>query len=365
MSDYGIPVRWNRRLAIIALPERIDAGNADQIRKKLLSAIDRSPITLIADLTATASCDRSLVDLLLRGYHRAAVSGTELRLVAHAQIVRRMLRLGGIDHLIMIHPSLRAAIGSAPGRVTSLAPTSCGDDAIEFAGSADSRLDHAALAASRHRENSRADRPQPVVTPVLAQRMLDALPDGIALTSADGTVSAANRRLEEMFGYGHDELVGLAVESLIPADMQPTQASVRADHAPAHGIMRADARGARFIGRRKDGSTFSAQISLSPMTTAAGHYAVAVIRDVTDTRPGADPPTGLRPAWPAMPAAGSWHLFDTVISRLFQIGFRLQNALCADGESAVLHVEEARREIDDAIREVRGAAFSCFVGNWN
>ncbi len=40
---------------------------------------------------------------------------------------------------------------------------------------------------------------------------------------------------------------------------------------------------ARLVGMRQDGTTFPAQISLSPVPTAAGQFTLAVIRDVTET----------------------------------------------------------------------------------
>ena len=97
-------MRWTGRRAVITLPEHIDVSNAGQIREELLSVINRGAVALIADLTATISCDQAGADAVVRAYHRAAVSGTELRLVVTAPIVRRVLSLTGLDRLVSISP---------------------------------------------------------------------------------------------------------------------------------------------------------------------------------------------------------------------------------------------------------------------
>jgi anti-sigma B factor antagonist len=97
------------RQAVVALPEHIDMSNASQIREELLSVINRGPTALIADMTATLSCDQSGADAVMRAYQRALASGTQLRLVVTAQIVWRVLGINGLDRLIPVYPSLEAA----------------------------------------------------------------------------------------------------------------------------------------------------------------------------------------------------------------------------------------------------------------
>ena len=60
-------------------------------------------------MTATASCDHAGADAVVRAYQRAVASGTQLRLVVTAEIVRRVLSINGIDRLISIYPSVDAA----------------------------------------------------------------------------------------------------------------------------------------------------------------------------------------------------------------------------------------------------------------
>jgi anti-sigma B factor antagonist len=103
-------VRWIGRQAIVTLPEQIDVSNAGQIRDQLLIAINHGATALIADMTATASCDHDGADALMRAYQRGLITGTQLRLVVTAQIVGRVLRINGLDRLISIYPSLEAAI---------------------------------------------------------------------------------------------------------------------------------------------------------------------------------------------------------------------------------------------------------------
>ena len=103
------PVRWMGRQAVVALPEHIDVSNASQIREELLWVINRGAATLIADMTATLSCDHSGADAVMRAYQRALASGTQLRLVVTAPIVRRVLGINGLDRLIPVYPSLEAA----------------------------------------------------------------------------------------------------------------------------------------------------------------------------------------------------------------------------------------------------------------
>jgi anti-sigma B factor antagonist len=102
-------VRWAGRQAVVAFPEHMDVANAGQIQQGLLSVIDRGATALIADMTATISCDHAGADAVVRAFRRAVISGTELRLVVTTQQVSRMLSLSGVDRLVGIYPSREAA----------------------------------------------------------------------------------------------------------------------------------------------------------------------------------------------------------------------------------------------------------------
>ena len=81
---------------------------------ELLAVTDRGARALIADMTATTSCDHAGADAVERAFRRAVICGTELRLVVTAEHVSRVLSLSGLDHLVPIYPSLEAATAASP-----------------------------------------------------------------------------------------------------------------------------------------------------------------------------------------------------------------------------------------------------------
>lgn len=95
---------------VMPLPDQISSANAEQVRKRLVWAIDHGAEVLVADLTATMSCDSSGTGALLHAYQHGMAAGTELRLVVTAEAVRRALRLGGLAHLALMFPSPDAAL---------------------------------------------------------------------------------------------------------------------------------------------------------------------------------------------------------------------------------------------------------------
>ena len=108
-------MRWAGRQAVVALPAHVDESSAGQIRVELLSVIDRGATALIADMTATISCDHAGADAVVRAFRRAVIKGTELRLVVTALAVSRGLSISGIDRLVPVYSSLKAA-SAASGR---------------------------------------------------------------------------------------------------------------------------------------------------------------------------------------------------------------------------------------------------------
>ena len=320
-------LHWTGRQAVIALPEHIDVSNAGPIREELLWAINRGAKALIADLTATISCDHAGADALVRAHQRAILSGTELRIAVTAPIVRRMLSLNGLDRLVLIYPSLEAATAArAPAAV------------IPPAG-------------------ARPGGPAAPVTPAMVGKLVDALHDGVALTDGGGTLALANLRLEEMFGYEHAELIGRRVESLVPIDLHAGHRGHRAAYAQAPRA-RSMGTGLQLVALRKDGTTFPAEISLSPVTTATGTFTLTVIRDVTKARRLANLADLARAAAAAQQAHCGQELLDSITTSLYNVGLSLQAAADLPHDEVGKGIAEALQHLDDTIREIRDNAFT-------
>jgi len=113
--------------------------------------------------------------------------------------------------------------------------------------------------------------------------LIDAAPDAMVCVDAGGRITLANAQTERLFGYGRAELEGQLVEMLVPDAVQAGHPQRRAEYMadPVHRPMGA---GTQLTGRRRDGSTFPAEISLSAIDTHDGTLVTAAVRDVTDRR---------------------------------------------------------------------------------
>jgi formate hydrogenlyase transcriptional activator len=108
-------------------------------------------------------------------------------------------------------------------------------------------------------------------------------PDAIVASDREGRITEVNARVESMFGYQRDELLGQPIDSLVPERFRHTHPARRKEYASSVRVrpMGADL---ELYGRRKDGSEFSADIMLGPVETENGHVVLSVIRDLTEKR---------------------------------------------------------------------------------
>jgi len=165
----------------------------------------------------------------------------------------------------------------------------------------------------------------------------------------------ANRRAEEMFGYGHGELAGRPVEALIPVRLQVAHLRLRAgyEQQPRDRPMGA---GPRLVGLRKDGATFPVEISLSPVPTATGRFTLAVIRDLAETGQREDLVGLARAAVAAGREPPARELLDRVVSGLFDVGLSLETAIDLPHDTAGNRISDALQRLDDTISEIRDHA---------
>src|SRR5690606_17466188 len=82
------------------------------------------------------------------------------------------------------------------------------------------------------------------------------------------------------FGYTRDQLIGEPVELLIPERLRQVHVSYR-NHFNKHPGTRPMGANADLTGRRKDGSEFPVEISLSPANFADEYWVTAIVRDIS------------------------------------------------------------------------------------
>ncbi len=113
--------------------------------------------------------------------------------------------------------------------------------------------------------------------------LLEAAPDAMVIVDQGGKVLLINSQLEKLFGYQREELLGQNVDMLLPKRLRNDHAAHRQDYSAAPRL-RPMGVGLDLYARRKDGTEFPVEISLSPLQTEEGHLVTAAIRDVTERK---------------------------------------------------------------------------------
>jgi two-component system, LuxR family, sensor kinase FixL len=114
--------------------------------------------------------------------------------------------------------------------------------------------------------------------------LLESVPDAMLIVEGrTGTLIYVNGIAERLFGHPRSEIVGQAIELLLPdrfreAHRGHREGYARAPHTRSMGL------GLALFGRKKSGEEFEAEISLSPLSIEGRTYSVAAVRDVTERR---------------------------------------------------------------------------------
>lgn len=103
---------------------------------------------------------------------------------------------------------------------------------------------------------------------------------GIIVTDKTGAIINFNKKAEQDFGYNKDELLGKKVEILLPATHTAKHEHYRGGYYQ-HPSPRAMGAGRDLFGKRKDGSVFPVEVSLSNYTADGNLFVIAFVIDIT------------------------------------------------------------------------------------
>jgi PAS domain S-box-containing protein len=103
---------------------------------------------------------------------------------------------------------------------------------------------------------------------------------GIVVTDASGVIIDFNKKAETDFGYSKDEVLGKPVEILLPQSLKQKHEHYR-EGFYEHPSPRAMGAARDLFGRKKDGSVFPVEVSLSNYTVDDSIFVIAFVIDIT------------------------------------------------------------------------------------
>jgi PAS domain S-box-containing protein len=116
-----------------------------------------------------------------------------------------------------------------------------------------------------------------------AEALLESASEGIVLIDAAGRITLVNHAAERMFGYPRAELLGQPLDVLLPERVRAVHARHRAGYF-AEPRVRTMGIGLDLSGRRRDGTEFPVEISLSYVESPDGRVAMAFVTDITERK---------------------------------------------------------------------------------
>ena len=163
--------------------------------------------------------------------------------------------------------SLAAEIVRLRRRLTEVEASAAGHLRAEQQFADDARVSEAALRKSE----------------ATARAVLESASEGIVLIDATGRITLVNTAAERMFAYSRAELLGQPLEILLPERVRPAHVVHRTGYFAGPRV-RPMGIGLDLAGRRKDGTEFPIEISLSHVDGPGGGVAMAFITDITERK---------------------------------------------------------------------------------
>jgi two-component system sensor kinase FixL len=118
---------------------------------------------------------------------------------------------------------------------------------------------------------------------IRAQVILETTPDAVITTDEQGCIESVNPAAERIFGYRGGDMIGQNVTLLMPVPYQEERDMYLRRYLET-GEGKIMGVGREVVARRKDGSTFPADLSVSEVRLGSRRVFTGFIRDISDRR---------------------------------------------------------------------------------
>ena len=119
----------------------------------------------------------------------------------------------------------------------------------------------------------------------ILESLFESVPGAVVVSDEKGCIVRINAEVENLFGYGRDELRGLPIETLFPERFRQVRLGY-GHHYHQVSRRRATDAGRELCGRHKDGREFLIDVIRSPLETQQGTLVLSLIRDLSEREPG-------------------------------------------------------------------------------
>ncbi len=113
--------------------------------------------------------------------------------------------------------------------------------------------------------------------------LLEMANDPVVIIDANGKIEFVNRQVKNTFGYQDEELLDQSIENLIPERHRLFHLGQRSEYLK-NPEKKPLGKYLQLLGKRKDGTEFPLDISLSPFKTKRGWIITAFMRDISDKK---------------------------------------------------------------------------------